>query len=59
MVVTKCFKNRFLSFSTSYILTTTFIIYILNIMDSLGNYVFINIQYNPILRMLRGKIAII
>jgi len=57
LVGTKCFKNR-LSFSTSYVLTTIVIIYILNIIDSLGNYIFINIYYSPILGISRSKIAI-
>jgi hypothetical protein len=34
---------------------TIVIIYILNIMDSLGNCIFINIYHSPILRLLRGE----
>jgi len=52
----KCFKNRILCISTSYILTIIVIIYMFNVIDSLGNYIFINIYYNPILRILRGEI---
>ena len=52
----KCFKNRFLSFPTSYVLTPTVIIYIFNVIDSLGNYIFINICYSLISRILRGEI---
>jgi hypothetical protein len=37
-----------LSFSTSYVLTIVVIIYIFNVIDSLGNYIFINIYYSPI-----------
>ena len=55
-MATESFKNCFLSFSTSYVLTTIVIIYILKIIDSLSNYIFINVYYNPILGILRGKI---
>jgi len=30
--------------------------YIFNVINSLGNYVYINIYYNPISRILRGEI---
>lgn len=49
LVATKCFKDRFLSLFISYILTIIVIIHILNIIDYLGNYIFINIYYSPIL----------
>ena len=56
LVVTEYFENRFLSFSTSYIPATIVIIYILNVTNSLGNCILINIYYKPILRLLRGEI---
>ena len=59
LVVTLCFRLHILYISTSYILTTIVILYIFNIIDSLGNYIFINIYYNPISRILRGKIYIV
>ena len=51
---TECFKNRFLSF-TSYVLTVE-LLYFISAIDSLGNCISIYIDYNPLLRMLRGKI---
>lgn len=45
-----CFKNRFLPFSMSYILT---IIYIFDVIGSLGNYTPIDIYCNYISRILR------
>ena len=48
LVVTYYFENRFLSFSTSYILTTIVIIYLFDVMDSLGSYIYIFIDYNPL-----------
>jgi hypothetical protein len=56
LVRNECFKNQILCISTSDVLTTTVIIYIFDVMDSLGNYIFINIYYNPISRILRGEI---
>jgi len=40
----------------SHIPTIIFIIYMLDVIDSLGNYIFINIYYRPISRVLRGEI---
>jgi len=56
LVRNDCFKNQILCISTSDVLTTRVIIYIFDVMDSLGNYIFINIYYNPISRILRGEI---
>jgi len=56
LVRNKYFKNRILCISTSYIPTIIVIIYMFNVIDSLGNYIFINIYYNPISRILRGEI---
>ena len=39
LVRSKCFKNQILCISMSYVLTTIFIIYMLDIIDSLGNYI--------------------
>lgn len=38
-----CFKNRFLPFSMSYVLTIIVIIYIFDVIGSLGNYIVVNI----------------
>ena len=56
LVRSECFKNQILCISTSHIPTTIVIIYIFDVMDSLGNYIFINIYYNSISRILRGEI---
>ena len=52
----ECFENRILYISTSHILTTRVTIYFVDALDPLGNYIFINIYYNPISRILRGEI---
>jgi hypothetical protein len=51
-----CFRNRILYISTSNVLTTKVIIYFINVIDSLGNYIYIFINYNPLLRILGGEI---
>ena len=51
-----CFGNRFLSLFASYVLTTIVRIYLLNIIDSLSNYISINTYFSPISRVLRGEI---
>ena len=56
LIQTECFKNRILSFFTSPVLTTRVIIYFVNTLNSLGNYIFVNIYYIPIFRILRGEI---
>ena len=56
LVQTKCFKNQVLYISTSDILTIKVIIYFINAIDSLSNYVYIFIDYNPLLRILGGEI---
>ena len=56
LVRNECFKNRILCISISYIPTIIVIIYMFNVIDSLGNYIFISIYYNPISRILRGEI---
>ena len=38
------------------ILTAGVIIYFIDAIDSLGNYIYIFIDYNPLLRILRGEI---
>ena len=50
------FKNQILCISTSDVLTTKVIIYFIDAIDSLGNYIYIFIDYNPLLRILRGEI---
>jgi hypothetical protein len=42
--------------STSYIRTIKVIIYFINAIDSLGNYIYIFIDYNPLLRILKGGV---
>jgi len=56
LVRIECFKNQILCISMSRVPTIIFIIYILDIIDSLGNCLFINIYYRPISRVLRGEI---
>ena len=50
------FKNQILCISTSDILTTKVIIYFIDAIDFLGNYIYIFIDYNPLLRILRDEI---
>ena len=52
----KCFKNQILCIFTSDVLTIRVIIYFINAMDSLGNHIYIFINYNPLLRILGGEI---
>ena len=54
LVVTRCFKNWFLSFSISYIPTTIVIIYMFNVIDSLSILGYI--YYSPISIILRVEI---
>ena len=56
LVRIKCFKNQILYIFISRVPTIIFIIYMLDVIDSLGNYIFINIYYRPISRVLRGEI---
>ena len=56
LVQTKGFKNRILYISTSDVLTMRVIIYFINAIDSSGNYIYIFIDYNSILRILGGEI---
>jgi len=56
LVRNECFKNQILCISISDVLTTRFIIYFINIINSLGNYIYIFINYNPLLRILGGEI---
>ena len=52
----KCFENQILCISTSDVLTIRVIIYFIDVIDSLGNYIYIFINYNPLLRILGGEI---
>jgi len=56
LVRNKCFKNQILYISMSDVLTTRFIIYFIDVIDSLGNCIYIFINYNPLLRILGGEI---
>jgi hypothetical protein len=56
LVQTECFKNRILYISTSDVLTIKVIIYFINAIGSSGNYIYIFIEYNPLLRILGGEI---
>jgi len=56
LVRIECFKNQILYIFTSDVLTTKVIIYFINAIDSLGNYIYIFINYNPLLRTLGGEI---
>ena len=56
LVQTECFKNRILYISTSDVLTTRVIIFFMDVIDSLGNCIYIFIDYNPLLRILGGEI---
>jgi len=55
LVQTEYFKNRIIYISASYVLTMRVIIYFINTLDSLGNYIFINIYYSPISRNAKGR----
>ena len=52
----ECFKNQILCISTSDALTIRVIIYFIDAIDSLGNHIYIFINYNPLLRILGGEI---
>jgi len=52
----ECFENQILRISMSDVLTIRVIIYFINAIDSLGNYIYIFINYNPLLRILGGEI---
>ena len=52
----ECFENQILRISMRDVLTIRVIIYFINIIDSLGNYIYIFINYNPLLRILGGEI---
>ena len=56
LVQTEYFENQILYIFMSNILTIKVIIYFINTIDSLSNYIYIFIDYNPLLRILRGKI---
>ena len=56
LVQTECFKNQILHISTSDVLTTRVIIYFIDAIDCLGNYISIYINYTPLLGILRGEI---
>ena len=56
LVRNECFRSR-ISASTGSTKALLIVINTLfNVIDSLGNYIFINIYYNHIPRILRGKI---
>jgi hypothetical protein len=52
----ECFENQILCISMSDVLTTRVIIYFIDAIDSLGNYIYIFINYNPLPRILGGEI---
>ena len=56
LVQTECFENQILYISTSDVLTTRVIIYFIDAIDSLGNRIYIFIDYNPLLIILGGEI---
>ena len=56
LVVTQNFRSRILTSTGSIKAPLTVINTLFNVMDSLGNYIFINIYYNPISRILKGEI---
>ena len=51
----ECFKNQTLCISTSDVLTIRVIIYFIDAIGSLGNYIYIFINYNTLLRILGGE----
>ena len=59
LVRNECFKNQILCISMSNILTIKVIIYFINIIDSLGNYIYLFINYNPLLRILGARYIVI
>jgi len=56
LVQTARFKNRILYISISDVLTTRVIIFFMDVIDSLGNCIYIFIDYNPLLRILGCEI---
>ena len=52
----ECFENQILRISMRDVLTIRVIIYFINAIDSLGNHIYIFINYNPLLRILGGEI---
>jgi hypothetical protein len=56
LVRIECFENQILYISTSDVLTTRVILYFIDAIDSLGNRIYIFINYNPLLRILGGEI---
>jgi len=52
----ECFENEILYIFTSDVLTIKVIIYFIDAIDSLGNRIYIFIDCNPLLRILRGEI---
>ena len=56
LVRNECFKNQILCISMRNVLTIKVIIYFIDAIDSLGNYIYIFIDYNPLLRILGGEI---
>jgi len=56
LVQTECFENQILYIFMSDVLTTKVIIYFIDAIDSLGSRIYIFINYNPLLRILRGEI---
>ena len=56
LVRNECFRSRILTSTGSTEAPPIVINTLFNVIDSLGNYIFINIYYNPISRILRGEI---
>ena len=56
LVQIKYFKKLIFHISTSHTLTIGVIIYFINILDSLNNYIYINIYYNLVSGILRSEI---
>ena len=56
LVQTECFENQILYIFMSDVLTTKVITHFIDAIDSLGNHLYIFIDYNPLLRILRGEI---
>jgi len=52
----ECFENQILRISMSDVLTIRVIIYFIDAIDSLGNHIYIFINYNPLLRIIGGEI---
>ena len=56
LVRSECFENQILCISTRNVMTTRVIIYFIDVIDSLGNRIYIFIEYKPLLRILGGEI---